>query len=281
MEVAALRNSWILMVLFVLLPCAAIAHDSQVRYLGNEGVMLVDGDTKVLMDAFYANSYGQYVLVSEATHKAMLMGTPPFDGVDALVVSHVHGDHFSPEPALEYLLAQPDVEVFAPGQVIDALIKTATLEQRERLKHLNGFDLKPGQPGQSIKRGPLTIEAVAIPHSGGRARADIDNLAFRVVLNGSTSVIHLGDATIEDSEFARQQAFWDARKTHTVFPPFWFYLEDAGREILEQRIRADQVIGIHIPARAMGKGDAWRDQLRGDAFTDPGEMRSLRPAVED
>ena len=38
----------------------ALAHDHAARatYLGNEGVMVARGDTKILFDAFYADSYG-------------------------------------------------------------------------------------------------------------------------------------------------------------------------------------------------------------------------------
>ena len=52
-------------------------------------------------------------------------------------------------------------------------------------------------------------------------------------------------------------------------------MDEVGRRILDERIKADQVIGIHVPARAQGQGDAWRDQLKGDLFTDPGEARAV------
>lgn len=264
-------------VLLALLPMVAGAHESSARYIGNEGVLVVSGETKVLFDAFYADSYGNYVLVSDQTREALLAGLPPYDGINAVVVSHVHGDHFSAGPTLEYLRANASVVFFGPMQAVDALKALSPPEDAELLKRLVGFDIKPGQQNKSFSNDDLSLEVVAIPHSGGARMADIDNLVFRVTLNTSPTVLHLGDATTDDSEFNRQQAFWDSRRIDTVFPPYWFYLESEGRAVLENRIRARQVIGIHVPARAMGQGDAWRERLGGDLFTDPGEQRTISP----
>ena len=78
--------------------CApASAHDqAQARYLGNEGVMVTRGATKILFDAFYAESFGgQYHLVPTAIETAMLRGAAPFDGIDAVFITHIHPDHFN------------------------------------------------------------------------------------------------------------------------------------------------------------------------------------------
>ena len=101
------------------LPLIAQAHDvsAEATYLGNEGVLVVRGDTKVLFDAFYTNSYGQYTLVPDEIADAILAGNPPYDGITAIFVSHVHGDHFSAEPAVAYLQAHPGVQLYGTNQV--------------------------------------------------------------------------------------------------------------------------------------------------------------------
>ena len=269
-------NRVITLYFLLTLPLLAEAHDARAKYIGNEGVLVTSGETKVLFDAFYANSYGEYVLVAEPVSQAILDGQPPYDGIDALMVSHAHGDHFTAQPTLDYLRAQPLVVFIGPGQAVDALKAIAKPEDSTLIDRLVSFDLKPGQPPASFEGSGYSVAAVAIPHSGGASTADIDNLAFRVTLDQTPTVLHLGDATTDDDEFARQQTFWDARKIDTAFPPFWFYLERGGRVVLDQRIRAAQVIGIHVPAEAIGKGPAWRERMKGDLFTDPGEERIIR-----
>ena len=93
------------LVLLLLFAATAFAHEdtSLARYLGNEGVMVEHGETKVLFDPFFRDSYGQYERVPEHIERALFEGDPPYDGIDAIFVSHFHGDHFSPAVMLDFL----------------------------------------------------------------------------------------------------------------------------------------------------------------------------------
>ncbi len=260
---------------------AVFAHDlessadqSCARYLGNEGVMITAGDTKVLFDAFYSQSYGQYALVPETTQAALLKGAPPYDNVSALFVSHVHGDHFSPAPTLEYLRSNPEVTLYASRQVVNTLQGV----EEEVSSRLVAFDLAAGDPAQSLSVGPISIDVVRIPHSGGPARADIENLVFRVSINDRLTVMHLGDSDTDERLFAVHQDHWFAKKLDVAFPPYWFISDPSGRTVLDNWLRPAKTIGVHVPIVAAGNGDAWRAEQGGDLFTDPGEVRALTAA---
>lgn len=265
------------LLLIALLSFEAQTHDleSQARYLGNEGVLVEHGDVKVVFDAFYANSYDRYVLVAPETSASLQAGNPPFDSVDAVFVSHIHGDHFSVEPTLAYLRAQPTVKLFASTQVVDALKRAASGDDDPLLQQLNPIDLQPGSPPLSLSLGAVEIDVVAIPHSGGARMADVSNLAFRVTLHGGPTVLHMGDADANDAHYAPLQDHWDARTTHIAFPPYWFFANKAGEFIMKQRIRARHNVGIHVPSEAIGNGAWWREKAKGDLFTDPGEVRVI------
>lgn len=251
-----------------------VSDQSCLRYLGNEGVMVTAGGSKILFDAFYANSYGQYALVPKETQQALIAGRPPYDHVDALFVSHVHGDHFSPGPTLAFLRANEKTKLYASHQVISVL---ASSELEDTLRsRLNAFKLAVNDPAQSMNIGPLSIDVVRIPHSGGAGRANIENLAFRVTLANTLTVLHLGDADPNDLYFAPHQAHWDAKTLNIAFPPYWFLGNSTGVAILNNRLKPQQTIGIHVPIAAAGKGDVWRHKYGGDLFTDPGEVRVLK-----
>ncbi len=265
------------------LPLAADAHELSpeanpgcARYLGNEGIMVTSGDTRILFDAFYADSYGQYALVPDATRQALIEGRKPYANVDAVFVSHVHGDHFTPAPTLAFLRANPSVPLYASRQVIDALLAAGADDAM--LQRLHAFTLAAGDPAQSASVGSIDIAVVRIPHAGGQRTENIENLAFRVTLNDSMTVLHLGDADSDDSLFAPHQAHWDAQPLDAAFPPYWFLGSAAGQSILDQRLKPARTIGIHVPIAAAGSGDAWRTRLGGDLFTDPGEIRGLTEA---
>lgn len=40
-------------------------HETAARYLANEGVMVVQGDTKVVFDPLFRNGYGRYQLLRQ------------------------------------------------------------------------------------------------------------------------------------------------------------------------------------------------------------------------
>lgn len=255
---------------------AAQAHDeATARYLGNEGVLVSNGETKVLFDAFYAQGFGQYMLVPEETRKTMMAGDPPYDGIDAVFVSHVHGDHFAAEPMLAFLRAHPTVRLYASTQVKEALDKALGGLDAAVLDRVNAFDLRPGDEPQAMTIGDVAFDVVAIPHAGGPRRANIQNLVFRVSVGAEATVMHMGDAAPDDDAFAAQQAHWNTKTTQTAFPPYWFLFDETGRSILDSRIRAEHVIGVHVPSIAKSDGERWRGRARGDLFTDPDETRTL------
>ena len=255
---------------------AAYGHDdhSAATYLGNEGVLVTRGDVKVVFDAFYADSYDTYLLPAPETTRALLAGTAPYDGIDAVFVSHIHGDHFSPAPTLAFLRAHPEVRFYASTQVAEALAKEAGGEAPANVTSLG---IAPGDPPQTIRVGELEILAMAVPHAGGKRMSSISNIAFRVTLDGKTTVLHLGDADASDKLFAPLQESLDQRTIDAAFPPYWFFGSEEGKKILSERIRARQTIGIHVPAEAVGKGEEWRKRYDADLFTDPGESRELNP----
>ncbi len=260
--------------LLSLTPSMAIAHDhATAHYLGNEGVMVERSDTKILFDAFYAESYGQYALVPNDIGAAMLKGKPPFDGVDAIFISHVHGDHFSPEPAIAYMRAQTSVVMFAPEQVREKLLEAGVGADDPMMARVRAFTLAPDDQGETISLGAIDIDVVSVPHAGNRPH--IQNYAWRVSLDEDATVIHLGDADPVVSNFSRHQAHFDAKATNTAFPPYWFLGDDDGELIISDVIKAKQTIGVHVPKRAAGNGDKWRARAGGDLFTDPGETRAV------
>lgn len=254
----------------------AKAHDAKAVYLGNEGVLVARGDTKILFDAFYENSYGQYALVPDDIASAMLNGEPPYDGVDAIFVSHIHGDHFSPSPAIAYMRTHKSVKLFASLQIREAFLTAGVAEDDPLMSRVVTYDLEPEDPPISFNLGGLSVDVAAIPHAGDRP--NIQNFAWRVTLDDKTTVMHLGDAGTVRAHFDRHADYFAAKKTNTAFPPYWFYLDENGVAILEDVIKADQTIGIHVPAAAIGNGDAYRAQAGGDLFTDPGETRTMPTA---
>jgi L-ascorbate metabolism protein UlaG (beta-lactamase superfamily) len=238
--------------------------------MANEGFMVVSGETKVVFDPLFRNGYGHYQLLPKSMEEALFAGVPPFDGIDAVFVSHYHGDHFSPEDILRLLKAQPGIRLYAPLQAVKALRKITRVQDGEVFDRVTSVELAYKDAPVSMGMKGLKIEAVRIPHSGWpTGRLDIENISWRVTLNETTTVLHMGDADPNDIHFKRDADYWARGHTHMAFPPYWFFSSKGGPEILRARVRADHNVGVHVPVAVPAN-------LRGnDLFTRPGETREI------
>ncbi|MDH3902650.1 MAG: MBL fold metallo-hydrolase [Xanthomonadales bacterium] len=254
---------------------------SRVQYLANEGLMVVQGDTKVLFDPLFRNSYGQYQLLPKEMEEALYSGQPPFDGIDAVFISHYHGDHFSPADILRLLQEQPGIHLYAPVQAVDGLRSVSGTHDDKIFERVTAVELAYKDTPVTLEMDSLLIEAVRIPHSGWpNGRLDVENISWRITLNEKTTVLHMGDADPNDVHFARDVAYWDKRHTHIAFPPYWFFTTNQGLGILGNRIKPGHSVGVHVPVSISKDPKGRPQELRNvDLFIEPGEIRDVLPVT--
>lgn len=262
--------------LLILTPALVSAQEA--FYMANEGVMVTDGDTKILFDPLYPETYGQYLLVPEEMRAALFAGEAPFDGVDAVFISHFHGDHFSPEDVLALMQAQPGIALYAPQQAVLGMRAAASDEAQTVFERVNAVSLQYKDDPVTLEMDNLLVEAIRIPHSGWpTGRLNVENIVWRVTLNNNSTVVHMGDADSNDEHFALNTDYWGRVTPNVAFPPYWFFGTTAGKEILQNRVGAKHNIGIHVPQQIPSDIMSRPPQLRSaDLFTVPGETRRIR-----
>jgi len=267
------RTGAIAAVLFFLAH-TAFAQSATIQYLGNEGVMVSRDETKVLFDPLFDNGYGQYQMVPDDMRAAIFAGERPFDDVDAVFVSHHHGDHFAASDILRLLRERANIRLYAPAQAVAAVRAIAAADDAAVLERMTGLDLEYGDPPVTIEAAGLLIEAVHIPHSGWpTARTDVQNIAFRVTLGDDSTVLHLGDADARVVHFSSDADYWESRSVDLALPPYWFFASADGVEILEDRLDVTNAIGIHVPDRFADPAAVPGELRSADLFTRPGEGR--------
>ena len=140
---------------------------------------------------------------------------------------------------------------------------------------VTGLDMEYGDAPVSIEAGALLIEAAFIPHAGWPTRrTDVQNLAFRVTLDETTTVLHLGDADPRLVHFQTDEDYWEERVVDLAMPPYWFFGSEDGIEILENRLTVINSIGIHVPAEFANASNIPASEIAvHDLFTHPGEGR--------
>jgi L-ascorbate metabolism protein UlaG (beta-lactamase superfamily) len=246
-----------------------------VHYLANEGLMVVQGETKVVFDPLFRNAYGYYQLLPEEMERALFAGESPYDGIDAVFISHYHGDHFSPADVLRLLKLQPQIRLYAPAQAVTALHEVAEEQDVKVFERVTAVDLAYKDAPVKMEMRGLIIEAVRIPHSGWpNDRLDVENISWRVTLDDSTTVLHMGDADPNDVHFARDAEYWEQRQIHIAFPPYWFFNSTFGPGVLKNRLKPGHSVGVHVPVSIPADDPGRPEDLRGfDLFTKPGEIR--------
>ena len=259
----------------VLISSTAFAQESSsIRYLANEGVLVTHNDTSILIDPLFQNSYGTYQMVPEDVRSAMFAGEGDFAGVDAVFVSHHHGDHFSAEDMLRLLRSQTSTKLYAPTQAVAAMREISTADDESSFDRVTGLDLEYGDSPVQIRTPNLLIEAAFIPHSGWpTTRTEIQNISYRITLADTTTVLHMGDADSRIVHFEADEEYWEERTIDMALPPYWFFASDDGVEILESRMDVRYAIGVHAPAEFSNRGNIPDEYIGNEIFTEPGEGR--------
>jgi L-ascorbate metabolism protein UlaG (beta-lactamase superfamily) len=250
---------------------------SRAHYLANAGTMIEHGNSKIAFDPLFRNDFGTYDLVPADIEAAFMAGTPPWDGIDAVFISHNHEDHFDPALILKLLTTQSSIELYAPEQAADAIRAIVADPDDPVLKRVHGLAIEYGAPSIDIELGSIFIEAIGIPHSGWpNHHKHLENIVFRITLDDEATVMHFGDADPNDEHFARNPDHWKKRHTHFAMPPFWFYLSDEGRRILDDRINATHTIGVHVPRKMPYDPESLSDELQEvDLFRRQGGTRNI------
>ena len=273
-----------LLALLVITPGIAIAQspaieagNSYVQYLANAGFMVVHEETKVVFDPLFRNSWGEYQLLPKPTEEKLFTGEPPFDGIDAVFISHTDGDHFSPEDILRLLKAQPEIQLYAPSQAVARLREVANAQDEEIFERVTAVSLAYKDAPVTLAMEGLIIEAVRIPHSGWPTeRPDLENISWRVTLDEVITVLHMGDADPNDVHFERDASYWDKRHVHMAFPPYYFFHPSFDPEILKNRVKADHYVGVHVPVSMPETPSEREPEFRAfDLFKTPGEIRRI------
>jgi L-ascorbate metabolism protein UlaG (beta-lactamase superfamily) len=228
---------------------AADGAPTSVTYLGNAGVLVEQGEAKVLFDPLFRLDHDFYRPVPDHLENALVSGEPPFDGVDAVMISHYHLDHFSPNLVLNYLLLNPTVQLYAPEQAVAAMQQFVGSQEESLMERVTGLKLNHHGNPFSQEAAEYQVEILRIPHSGWPDQSVLtQNLVYRVSFTDGTSVLHLGDSAAQYELFERFAPAWSARRNDLVLAPYWFQQETQGRKILSDLLQAGSVLGIHVPA---------------------------------
>jgi L-ascorbate metabolism protein UlaG (beta-lactamase superfamily) len=227
-----------------LLPTDAPRRDATqagvtMTFVANAGVMLSAGNSKVLIDALF-REYDGYPIAADSTRDAIEAARAPFDGVDLVLVTHRHGDHFHPASVARHLESNPGAVLFTSRQVVDSMRKGASSHTVNSQRVLPRTTPPPTRSVQIVNG--VVVELLGLPHGGRRHRA-VEHLAY-IVNIGGRRVLHTGDAEL--SEETLRPFRLDTARIDVAILPSWIVAEEEGRAVVQRWIRPKQVVAVHL-----------------------------------
>ena len=174
---------------------------NQITYIANEGIFIEYGGKKILIDALHAPYTPLYQPTRNPFPHNMKNGIVPFDGIDLLMVTHLHGDHFNAAFTTEFLENHEESILVAPEQVIDTMGNVAYLTGQI-------YAVSKKDKGVTYEMDGLKIHVFPLIHSYPQKNHWIDNMAYLLDFEGVT-ILHVGDAEFLPENLNRiQKSYW-------------------------------------------------------------------------
>jgi L-ascorbate metabolism protein UlaG (beta-lactamase superfamily) len=226
-------------------------------YVANAGVLVSSGDSKVLIDALFDKPNPEYRAPAADVLDKIMSGAAPFDGLDAVLITHNHPDHFDPSLAVRFLERVPGPTLLAPSDAVAAMRRAASdwVKIEARIVPL---DLKPGEWATRTV-GRIPVNAFRTLHSGDQDSPM--NIMYLFDLGG-WRVFHEGDSPGKVDEY---RAFGLGREpVDLALVHFWFPLEPNCARFLREVLKPGHVALTHLPIRLESDAPGKIDQVRKD-----------------
>jgi L-ascorbate metabolism protein UlaG (beta-lactamase superfamily) len=230
--------------LFVWVACAASTMSAQVKvtYLANEGVLLSAGSAKVLIDALFRDSLGDYPRHSADVQEQLETGRAPFDGVGLALATHFHLDHWDAGAITRFLRSNPNA-LFASTPQATAMMPSS---QRSRVRTLWPAGDASATTGDVTLPG-VRVDAVSLRHGSTQ------NLAYRVEMGGRV-LMHLGDSDASAGNFERLVALTGGKAPDVLMLPFWWLMDENAIAFLKNgKWKPGNIVAFHFGARDAGE----------------------------
>lgn len=210
-----------------------------VRYVANSGMLVTAAGRRFLIDAPIREGIAPYA-TSSAAERALLEGArAPYAGVDAILITHWHEDHFSPDAVAAHLVGNPRTLLISSPEVVDRVRTVAPGLPAARLRAV----LPAPGSSERVDAGGVDVHVLRIRHNPTR-RLPAQHVGF--LIGGPSPVLHVGDADPKADNFALLRSL---PAVDLACLPFWFVTDVTNRLMVGEAIRPRRIVAMHIPPR--------------------------------
>lgn len=223
----------------------SIQADIIITQLANEGVIISDGETRIIIDGMVVEPYSVYGGLPPAAAALFDQASGAFAGIDLALVSHRHHDHNQPRYACQFMQESKETQLVSSSQVL-GLMREKCRPLVTTSPRVSEIDPQYGEP-HVFSHGGAKVTVFPLSH-GTRKYAKIQNYGHLIEL-GEMTILHIGDAAMDPADF--QRAGLDQVAIDVVLIPFWYFQPGPGASVVSQYLDAPHKIANHIPPGEM------------------------------
>jgi L-ascorbate metabolism protein UlaG (beta-lactamase superfamily) len=238
----------------LLLASGLLQADITVTQLANEGVIVSDGETRIMIDGMVVEPYSVYGGLPAEAATLFEEASGAFDQVDLALASHRHHDHNQPRFACQFM-EQSEGTIFVSSSQVLGLMREKCRQLVTTSPRIKQIDPQYGDPHR-FTQGDANVTVFPLSH-GTRKYAKIQNYGHLIELGGMT-MLHIGDAAMDPADFER--AGLAQLEIDVVLIPFWYFQPGPGASVIGQYMDAPVKIAVHIPPGEMEEIRSYMDE---------------------
>ena len=207
------------------------------RYVANAGMLVSIEGASFLIDAPTREGITPYETSPADERTRLEEAKPPYDAVDAILITHWHEDHFSPEAVAAHLGRNPRAVFISSPEVVTRLRAVRPDLPVDRVRAVLPA---PGQSEEVTVSG-VTVRVLRIRHNPTR-RLPEQHVGF--LIGTRATVLHVGDADPAPDNFTLLRTL---PKVDTALLPFWYVLDEVNRRFVATSIAPRRIVAMHLP----------------------------------
>lgn len=232
------------------------AQKIEIQYLANQGVLIKSADAQILIDAVFEKEFEYLDVLPEAELSKIKDAKSPYDAIDLILATHVHGDHFNANMVGGHLMQNKKTLFLGPNETVVNLEEN--FEEFQSISSRIKSETPDLYESKTIALKGVEIKVLRLEHLGTSPWKEAENVAYLITIEGK-KIIHFGDAKLDEKNLEKFNLAGE--DIDVAILPFWQLGPVEQKRNIDNYINPKQILAAHIPPSSQGDAKASIESL--------------------